>query len=163
MLIRTGNQELELRTSDLQRFEANTSTAPGPGNLTPCQLWTGRLDPDGYPIFTVGRGKKKRYTMAAHRIAYQVHRGPIPERLTLDHLCRVRHCVNPDHLDPCTIEENTRRSTLAPSQKNRAKTHCKNGHEFTEQNTKTNAKGYRSCRTCVAEANRRYRAKLALR
>lgn len=74
----------------------------GPGG---CWIWTGALTGAGYGQF--GGGGKKSYT---HRWAYQAHVGPIPDGLELDHLCRVRACCNPDHLEPVTHEENTRRA-----------------------------------------------------
>lgn len=73
-----------------------------------CWVWTGWTDRDGYGALDVG-GKFTR----AHRFAYEELVGPIPEGLTIDHLCRVKHCVNPAHLEPVTAEENTRRSMEA--------------------------------------------------
>lgn len=75
--------------------------------------------------------------------------GPIPEGLDLDHLCRVRQCVNPDHLEPVTARENLMRSPLTQASINSAKTHCKRGHEFTPDNTRIFPKsGSRCCKTC---------------
>ena len=68
-----------------------------------CWLWTGALL-DGYGIVKVGGGVRR-----AHRVVFEFERGPIPDGLELDHLCRVRRCVNPDHLEPVTKAENIRR------------------------------------------------------
>jgi len=108
---------------------------------------------EGYGTFYLdGRSQK------AHRVAYELLVGPIPEGLTLDHLCRVRHCVNPDHLEPVTRLENWRRGTgpSAASRRQRSKTRCKHGHEFSEENTYVTAAGARQCRTChrTTERNR---------
>jgi hypothetical protein len=70
-----------------------------------CWLWTGSCTTAGYG--TVGRGSDEWFYV--HRLAYELLVGPIPDGLTIDHLCRVRHCVRPDHLEPVTRAENTRR------------------------------------------------------
>jgi len=70
-----------------------------------------------------------------HRLAYRLWRGDIPAGLHLDHLCRVRDCVNPEHLDPVTCKENVMRSPIALGRINAAKTHCPQGHEYTDANT----------------------------
>jgi hypothetical protein len=74
------------------------------GYKTPCWIWQLGLSEDGYGELTEGGINK-----AAHRAYYERHIGPIPDGLILDHLCRVRCCVNPDHLEPVTSRENTRR------------------------------------------------------
>lgn len=70
-----------------------------------CWLWTGSLTYDGYGIF---RDNNRR--TGAHRFAHEYHVGPIPEGLHIDHLCCVRNCVNPAHLEPVTPKENDRRA-----------------------------------------------------
>lgn len=92
----------------------------------------------------------------AHRVAYELFVGPIPEGLTLDHLCRVRHCVNPLHLEPVTRGENTRRNDSAPSQ-NARKTHCIRGHALIPENLYPRKYG-RQCKLCVRELTRAKRA-----
>lgn len=102
-----------------------------------CWLWIGAQNAAGYGIVTVnGR------TLKAHRVSYEVHVGPIPEGLHIDHLCRVRNCVNPEHLEPVTLAENNRRAAAA-------QTHCIHGHEFTPENTLTSKRGHRFCRSCA--------------
>ena len=71
-----------------------------------CWLWTASVNEDGYGQFMADR------SVLAHRFAFELLRGPIPRNLELDHLCRVRPCVNPDHLEPVTHEENVRRSKV---------------------------------------------------
>jgi hypothetical protein len=78
------------------------------GYKTPCWIWQLALSEDGYGSVSVGRS-----TVAAHRFYYEQRFGPIPEGLELDHLCRVRSCVNPEHLEPVDSAENTRRGLNA--------------------------------------------------
>lgn len=120
-----------------------------------CLEWTG-VRCNGYgQIWFSGRMR------LAHRIAYELVVGPIPEGLTIDHLCRNRACVNTDHLDPCTGKENTLRGETITAF-NARKTECLRGHPFSIENThffvRRNGKHGRACRTCKREAMRRYRA-----
>lgn len=111
-----------------------------------CWLWTGRVEPSGYARMSVSG----RHVMS-HRVAYTLLVGPIPDGLELDHLCRVRRCVNPEHLEPVTPVENTRRGE-AISQRFRARTHCEQGHPFDIENTewveRPGKRPYRQCRAC---------------
>lgn len=92
-----------------------------------------------------------------HRLYYEMHRGPIPEGLYIDHLCRNRACVNPDHMEPVTKAENVRRSPIAPSTINAAKTHCAHGHPFSGDNLILARGGKkRVCKTCQKEAHRKW-------
>lgn len=120
-----------------------------------CWIWTGLLTEAGYGRLSAGQRQWK-----AHRLSYETFVGPIPDGLTLDHLCRVRACVNPAHLDPCTLGVNTARSPLAISSINAAKTECKRGHPFDEQNTyRQPSRGSRKCLTCRDEYWQRWYAK----
>ena len=113
----------------------------------PCWQW--RLKPNkqtGYGYFRPGRNKR----WLAHRYSYELHVGPIPSGLQIDHLCRNRRCVNPAHLEPVTSGENTDRG-LSVSTFNKLKKACPAGHEYTPENTyrppsKPNS---RRCRACM--------------
>ena len=117
---------------------------------TGCWNWLLYLDKDGYGTQTVGGKRGQR----AHRVAYAKARGPIPEGMTVDHICFNTQCVNPDHLRLLTHAEN------AGHQRAAFKTHCDSGHEFTRENTYTKApsqQGRRRCRECNKRAVREYR------
>lgn len=94
-----------------------------------------------------------------HRIVYELLADPIPEGLTLDHLCRNRPCVNPAHMEPVTMGENSARGT-GWAGRNSRKTQCVNGHEFALGNTYTNADGHRRCMTCRTASRAKYNAKV---
>lgn len=110
-----------------------------------CWLWTGLQYQTGYGHFDMpvdGKWKARR----AHIVAYELTVGPVPEGLDLDHLCRVRLCVNPEHLEPVTRRVNLLRGGTIPAMR-AAQTHCVNGHEFTQENT-AYWSNCRNCRTC---------------
>lgn len=111
-----------------------------------CWLWTAATDTGGYGTFAIVRGRAQ----GAHRIAYEWLVGPIPDGMHLDRLCRVRHCVNPAHLEVVTNGENVRRG-VGPFATNLRKTHCVRGHAFDEANTRIDRRGYRQCRACGRE------------
>jgi hypothetical protein len=115
-----------------------------------CWEWHGYHDRDGYSGVSGGH---------LHRKVYEDLVGPIPEGLTIDHLCRNRGCVNPEHLEPVTHRENCRRGTQAGvAAENSAKTHCVHGHEFTPENTYYRPPGRtaRQCRQCQRDSVKRY-------
>jgi hypothetical protein len=118
-----------------------------------CWMWTGAHSAAGYGYFRL-HGRMLR----AHRVSYELAVGPIPDGLTLDHLCRNPSCVNPAHLEPVTMRENTMRGT-GPSAKNAIKTHCYRGHPFDEANTFHTPKGERTCRTCRRATDRALKAR----
>jgi hypothetical protein len=107
-----------------------------------CHEWPGCLQSEGYGMVTLHR--KRHYV---HRLVYEYHRGPIPEGLELDHLCRNRRCANPDHLEPVTHQVNCHRGT-SPSARNATVTHCPRGHPYDAKNTYIRAGGGRMCRKC---------------
>jgi len=118
-----------------------------------CWLWTRGLTSHGYAEIWID---KKRYKV--HRYMYEQKYGKIKAGLVCDHLCRVRRCINPDHIEPVTIRENVLRGIgIVPE--NAYKTHCINGHEFTDSNTRL-SKGKRYCRACSAIYYQNNRAKL---
>lgn len=144
-LIRTGSLDARAMLTAEERFWSHVE------KTDTCWLWMSAMV-NGY-----GRFKAERQT-SAHRFAYELIVGPIPDGLELDHLCRVRNCVNPDHLEPVTHAENMARANpyLVDSNHHAAKTHCKWGHEFTLENTYRRGHG-RVCRACKrAEAKRRW-------
>ena len=127
------------------------------GGEDDCWLWAATINTDGYARFGLADNKN----VVVHRFAYELLVGPIPEGLTLDHLCRVRHCVNPRHLEPVTSVENVMRGE-SRSARNARKTHCLRGHEFTEENTYRdiyNGKPRRRCRECARHRDRLRRRK----
>lgn len=125
-----------------------------------CWLWLGHLTRTGYGLGRFGSNLK---IVQAHRHFYTVFKGEIPDGLTIDHLCRVRSCVNPDHLEAVSMRTNVLRGSSV-SANNSRKTVCKNGHEFSNDNTWlfTDKKGRisRKCKEC-SKANFRkwYRRK----
>jgi hypothetical protein len=126
-----------------ERFWAKVDQSGGPHA---CWPWLAGISyPSGY-----GNIWWNGFTRSAHRIAYELAVGEIPSGLTLDHLCRVRHCVNPAHLEAVPFAVNNARGT-SPSAANMAKTHCKHGHEFTPENTYRPPKKptSRHCRRCA--------------
>lgn len=121
-----------------------------------CWLWTGKLKPNGYGRIRVNKPRRMEY---AHRVAYELLVGPIPDGLEVDHVrdrgCQHRHCVNPAHLEAVTHRENNRRSD-SPAAVAARKTHCVNGHLLAGANLYMWS-GNRYCRTCRRAADLRSR------
>ena len=113
-----------------------------------CWLWSNTLNYKGYGVLS---------SMSAHRWSYMHHIGPIPDGLEIDHLCRVRNCVNPEHLEPVTRHENQMRGLR---NQNGGKTHCSKGHEFDlHRIDKRTGHPWRQCSICVADTRREWRAR----
>lgn len=108
-----------------------------------CMLWLAARS-QGYGTFQTGTGMAR-----AHRVAYGLLVGPIPDGLVLDHLCRVRHCVAPAHLEPVTAVENSNRGAGL-------RTHCPQGHAYEDDNVLMDGKT-RKCRTCCRRRDRERR------
>lgn len=132
-------------------------------DLGPCWVWTGCRHPLGYGQFSLPRDGGPFKHVAAHRFAYELLIGPVPDGLELDHLCRHPPCVNPAHNEPVTHEENMRRSPhqrkpggwSPPGDFQRAKTHCPQSHPYDTENTGVRANGHRYCRACARDRMRR--------
>jgi hypothetical protein len=113
-----------------------------------CLIWMGALNNGGYGNYTNRRGLYS--SRLSHRIAYEDKHGPIPDGLVLDHLCRIRCCVNPDHLEPVTHAVNLSRGFGAAYQ-HRNKSLCKKGHQLSGANImprRSEGAGWRRCREC---------------
>ncbi len=136
------------------RFASKTQRG-APGG---CWLWLGTKTAAGY-----GQLRVRGVRVYAHRYAYEAAHGPIPSGLVVMHSCDNPSCVNPAHLSAGTYSQNTRdavdRGLMAGWLGRR--THCKNGHAFTPENTQVNAKGWRRCRACGREAFYRAKARKA--
>lgn len=116
-----------------------------------CWLWRGWITPDGYGRFEIAQ---KRFH--AHRFAYEMCVSQIPIGLTIDHLCRVRSCVNPRHLEPVPNKTNVLRGNGITAQNSR-KTHCKEGHLLLGENLQIRRTGRRRCLTCHRRHNAEWR------
>lgn len=132
------------RRAAIDRFWASVDRS---GGAASCWTWLGKVSPAGY-----GRGGRFVGERVPHRAAYRLLVGPIPDGLTIDHLCRNTRCVNPAHLEPVTLAENIRRAAAT-------KTHCPSGHPYDDANTYRTRSNHRACRTChrMGEARRKRR------
>lgn len=146
------------KTAAAQAFEASITfddlwamAMPEPNSG--CLLWMRQIGDSGYGKF---RGHQ------VHRFAYELVHGAIADGLEPDHLCRVKCCINPDHMEPVTHEENLRRAGILDrvGALNRAKTHCPQGHAYEGYNLFIHKNGARACRTCMRNSTRRRRAAL---
>ena len=127
-----------------QRFTSRIKKA-----VNGCIEWTGRLDIGGYGTLSVNSRAIK-----AHRVSYMLYKGQIPEGLQIDHLCRNRKCVNPEHLEAVTQKINVLRGE-SPTAKNARKTHCWHGHELTKENTfYFTDRPFRCCKICYSTKTR---------
>lgn len=118
-----------------------------------CLLWTGYTDQHGYGRISIN-GKQMR----VFRVMYELFVGPIPNGLEPDHLCRVRRCAAPAHLELVTHRENGLRG-IGPTAVNARKYYCDSGHEFTPENTYIRPNGNRDCRACIRNWAAAYKAR----
>ena len=144
-----------------ERFWDKVSPCPMSG----CWLWTGMLNGNGYGLKR--RGGRGTGHHVVHRFAFQALVGPVPADLDLDHLCRVRCCCNPAHLEPVSRRENILRG-IGPqviSARMRQRTYCHKGHPYSEENTWLNpTTKKRECRECNrARARRGYHKRMSKR
>ena len=124
-----------------------------------CLRWSGKTNEHGYGLKRVGEQFR-----LAHRLAYEAEHGPIPDGMVIDHLCRVRECVNTSHMEVVTPHINTLRGFSVPAL-NARKAACKRGHEFTPDNiapkpSRTTGRG--ECRTCKRAQVRAYKLGISL-
>lgn len=126
----------------LEALDLQTVRLPWSG----CWIWTGYTLNNGYGVTDVLDEKK----VVTHRLTYELTVGIVPPVLQLDHLCRVRCCRNPAHLEPVTHRENVIRGVSLQKCRETwlARTHCNHGHELSGANVKLSKQGHRSCRTC---------------
>lgn len=114
-----------------------------------CWLWMGTRNGVGYGLISAGKaGEQPRLV---HRVAYELLVGPIPKGMQLDHLCRIRHCVHPEHLEIVTNRENNLR--VPHIQEARARTHCIHGHLWATNEARVGTR--RACRSCRADQRKR--------
>lgn len=119
-----------------------------------CWNWTGKVSVRGYGTIRIKKGSKWGQGYA-HKIAYELVRGIVPNGLEIDHLCKNKVCCNPSHLEAVTHLVNSRRAMV--------KSHCKHGHEFNEDNTYITREGWKMCKKCNAERQRRYSLNRAIK
>ena len=122
-----------------------------------CWIWQGAVGTRGYG-FLAGLYEGQYKTFLVHRYAYMLHVGAIADDLTIDHLCRNRRCVNPEHLEVVSRWENVRRGETITGNNSR-KTHCKYGHVFDSENTYVNSTGGRHCKACLSRRDREAKAR----
>lgn len=119
-----------------------------------CWIWIGCVLKGGYGVFEV-RGR----SLCAHRVSFLLSGKRLSKKLTLDHLCRNRRCVNPDHLEAVSMRVNALRGFGAPAV-NARKTHCVRGHELAGTNLYP-YEGVRLCKRCQNIRTRAYRRRLS--
>lgn len=140
----------------IERLLARIAVDPDTG----CWIWQGYIHPrSGYGFMGIGSkldGSRRLYP--THRVAYEAMVGPIPDRFDVDHLCRVRACCCPDHLEAVTHQENCRRGDCGKNNGHGDKTHCPHGHPYSGPNLTITKRGRRTCKACARERARRKKA-----
>lgn len=147
-----GQRRESVRASVKERFWAKVAKGEG------CWNWTASLSSTGYGQFSI-----RHRPYLAHRLVYQMTRGPIPKGMQIDHLCRNKKCVNPQHLEIVTPAENLRRVPVRRDQTGPRpwlrKSHCRRGHEFTPATERIKKDGRRVCRLCERIVSKQWRAR----
>ncbi len=139
----TPKSQLNLKDRLLSKIRVNPETG--------CWEWTARLfQGTGYAQFKITVAVGKSENRYGHRVAYELLVGPIPDGLFLDHLCRNKKCINPQHLEPVTARTNALRG-FGSAANNARKTHCKNGHPLSGDNLYHDHAATRQCRICQRE------------
>lgn len=116
--------------------------------MNDCKIAKQKARNDGYVQLS-----RKGRMLYAHRLAYQEEIGRIPKGMTIDHVCRVKNCINTEHMEVVTAAENTKRRFMH-------QTHCKNGHKLSGDNLIITNLGYRRCRICQSASKRKYNHKI---
>lgn len=124
------------------------------GNSEECWFWRA-CSSQRYGNFYLGVVNGRKKWTSAQRVSYEIHKGPIPPGLQIDHLCRNTLCVNPTHLEAVTARENLLRSSNFISA-NIKKTHCPMGHEYAKDNLYIRRYGWRVCRACERKRSLAY-------
>lgn len=129
-----------------ERFHSKYEIDP----VTGCWNWTAARGDHGYGTIGETVAPMKRKTLLAHRLSYEMHKGPIPEGLVVDHICNNRGCVNPDHLQAITNLENINRSP-SPEVQRRLANRCIRGHDLTDPEILyiRPDTGRRQCKACI--------------
>lgn len=141
-----------------ERFNEKTITTD-----SGCVLWTAGTNGVGYGVIVTSPGDGSHQKLYVHRMAYERKFGPIPDGMHIDHLCRTRNCVNPDHMEPVTLEENVLRG-MSPPACNARKSRCAREHDLVGANLYIHpTTGYRQCRACarIRDAKRKPRKRKA--
>ncbi|MFE5853249.1 HNH endonuclease signature motif containing protein [Streptomyces sp. NPDC056500] len=144
----------QFRTPPARRWERRFYEKVDQGTeFDDCHIWLGAKDNDGYGKFRLPTGQVK----GTHIIAWQMaNERTVPPGWHVDHLCRVRSCCNPDHLEPVPATENVARGESF-SARNTRKTHCPKGHEYTTETIRWHS-GRRECIPCIRARDRERRA-----
>lgn len=147
--------EIILSKSDILRFMVKIQLPRD--KINECWEWTAARYGNGYGGFRIN---SPRAIVYAHRVSYVIHKGLIPNGLVIDHLCRNRKCVNPNHLEAVTDHVNIVVRGTGLSAMESRQTHCKNGHPLSGDNLNQAMlkQGYRDCRTCRNAWARAYKA-----
>lgn len=137
---------MKITDAEHDRYQSKYAGRPGD-----CYLWLGPLDKDGYGHFYF-----RRKNRGAHRFAWWLAFGDIPDGMVVNHKCKNRHCVNPQHLEVITSRENSLKDSVSPAAINSRKKHCPKGHPYDRVYGRQ-----RYCSICEQAKGRRLRAKWA--